>query len=172
MLRLIQAAKLSFLLILILQAAGLPRVQTAFQEDLIPRQNVSQELFYELEELARVVDISYCVGSTGIQKPFLCASRCSDFQGFELVTVSSSSSKPRKLKADVDGSGRPGILDRYSQTPVDILLSHILHRLGELWWRFEDRTRLRMPLLISPPFLRSIFPIVENRKKQPEAVEL
>jgi hypothetical protein len=50
---------------------------------------VSQSLFNSLEELARIVDISYCVGSTGIQKPFSCLSRCGDFEGFELVTVRS-----------------------------------------------------------------------------------
>jgi pimeloyl-ACP methyl ester carboxylesterase len=49
--------------------------------------NISQALFYSLEELARIVDIAYCVGSTGIQKPFRCLSRCEDFQGFELVTT-------------------------------------------------------------------------------------
>ena len=48
---------------------------------------VSPALFASLEELARLVDISYCVGSTGIHKPFQCLSRCGDFQGFELVTV-------------------------------------------------------------------------------------
>lgn len=49
--------------------------------------NVSLPLFSELEELARLVDISYCVGVTGIHKPFECFSRCSDFPGFELVDV-------------------------------------------------------------------------------------
>lgn len=53
---------------------------------------ISQKLFWELEELARIVDISYCVGTAGlgIQKPFQCASRCADpdFESFELVTVS------------------------------------------------------------------------------------
>ena len=49
--------------------------------------NISQPLFESLEELARIVDISYCVGSTGIQKPFKCLGRCSDFEGFELVTT-------------------------------------------------------------------------------------
>lgn len=53
---------------------------------------ISQKLFWELEELARIVDISYCVGTAGlgIQKPFQCASRCADpdFETFELVTVS------------------------------------------------------------------------------------
>ncbi len=52
---------------------------------------ISSDLFAELEELSRIVDISYCVGSTGIQKPFQCASRCQDFDGFDLVTVSACS---------------------------------------------------------------------------------
>ncbi|KAI4128104.1 MAG: hypothetical protein LQ338_002889 [Usnochroma carphineum] len=49
--------------------------------------NVTVELFNDLEELSRVVDIAYCVGTAGlgIQKPFLCASRCQDFKHFELV---------------------------------------------------------------------------------------
>jgi len=44
-------------------------------------------LFSNLEELARIVDISYCVGLTGIgvSKPFKCLSRCSEFPTFELV---------------------------------------------------------------------------------------
>jgi hypothetical protein len=42
------------------------------------------------EQLARVVDISYCVGLTGIgiSRPFKCLSRCSEFPDFELVKVS------------------------------------------------------------------------------------
>lgn len=50
---------------------------------------VSVELFSELEELARIVDITYCVGLTslGINKPFSCLSRCKDFPKFELVTT-------------------------------------------------------------------------------------
>lgn len=50
--------------------------------------NVSTKLFEDLEELARLVDISYCVGTTGIYRPFRCLSHCSEFHGFELVTVS------------------------------------------------------------------------------------
>jgi len=51
---------------------------------------ISVKLFAELEELARVVDIAYCVGMTGlgIQKPFECISRCSGFKNFELITAS------------------------------------------------------------------------------------
>ena len=54
-----------------------------------PPHHVTQEVFDELEELARIVDISYCVGSlgTGISKPFECAGRCSDFENFELVST-------------------------------------------------------------------------------------
>ena len=51
-------------------------------------QSVSADLFIDLEQHSRIVDISYCVGSTGIQKPFECASRCQDFEAFELITVS------------------------------------------------------------------------------------
>ena len=51
--------------------------------------SISVELFVELEELARIVDISYCVGTAGlgIQKPFQCLSRCSEFENFELIKV-------------------------------------------------------------------------------------
>ncbi|KAI9823221.1 MAG: hypothetical protein M1826_000234 [Phylliscum demangeonii] len=44
-------------------------------------------LWGELEEQARLVDIAYCVGSTGIQRPFRCASHCQDFPDFELITA-------------------------------------------------------------------------------------
>jgi hypothetical protein len=50
-------------------------------------QRVSQELFGSLDELARIVDVSYCVGATGVYKPFRCLSRCGEFEDFELVTV-------------------------------------------------------------------------------------
>ncbi|EOD51096.1 Lipase class 3 [Neofusicoccum parvum] len=51
--------------------------------------NISATLFAELEELARIVDISYCVGVTGlgISKPFQCASRCNEFPDFELLSA-------------------------------------------------------------------------------------
>ena len=53
-----------------------------------PGRRISDELFWSLEELARLADIAYCVGSTGIRKPFSCSNHCDEFQGFELVTVS------------------------------------------------------------------------------------
>ncbi|KAL1955041.1 hypothetical protein VTO42DRAFT_332 [Malbranchea cinnamomea] len=46
---------------------------------------VPEELFLSLDELARIVDISYCVGNSGIHRPFKCLGRCREFKGFELV---------------------------------------------------------------------------------------
>ncbi|RMJ26635.1 3 complex [Aspergillus sp. HF37] len=45
------------------------------------------KLFDSLDELARIVDVSYCVGATGVYKPFRCLSRCGEFENFELVTT-------------------------------------------------------------------------------------
>lgn len=44
-------------------------------------------LFEQLEEASRIADIAYCVPAPGIYKPFQCAGRCREFQGFELVKV-------------------------------------------------------------------------------------
>jgi len=57
------------------------------QHQATANRTVSPQLFADLEELSRIVDISYCVGDLGlgIQKPFSCASRCKDFENFELV---------------------------------------------------------------------------------------
>lgn len=52
------------------------------------KKHVSTDLFNSLEELSRLVDISYCVGTTGVQQPFQCLSRCDEFPDLELVTVS------------------------------------------------------------------------------------
>ncbi|KAJ5694075.1 hypothetical protein N7536_004487 [Penicillium majusculum] len=51
------------------------------------RKHVSTDLFNSLEELSRLVDISYCVGTTGVQQPFQCLSRCIEFPDLELVTT-------------------------------------------------------------------------------------
>lgn len=48
---------------------------------------VSKDLFMNLEELSRLVDIAYCVGTTGIYMPFNCAGRCHEFESFELIKV-------------------------------------------------------------------------------------
>ena len=56
----------------------------AFVDD---RRTISQDVFDSLEELSRIVDVSYCVGNSGIRKPFQCLSRCDEFQDFELIAV-------------------------------------------------------------------------------------
>lgn len=87
-------SKLSLLLCLVTYsstALSSPTSQVPIIADplSLKNQNISVELFNDLEELSRIVDIAYCVGTTspGIHEPFLCASRCPDFDGFELVTV-------------------------------------------------------------------------------------
>ena len=108
--------------------------------------SVSNELFQELEEHARIVDISYCVGTTGIQKPFLCASRCQEFDGFELVTVSSTEGFGMLL-AKIQLS-RHGIQVRCSQTLAVILLYLILHHRRESSWLSAVLILSQIPSLI------------------------
>ncbi|KAL2808677.1 Alpha/Beta hydrolase protein [Aspergillus granulosus] len=55
--------------------------------DSAPERRISPDLFESLEELARIVDISYCIGTTGVQKPFQCLSHCRELKGFELITA-------------------------------------------------------------------------------------
>ncbi|KAK3355032.1 Alpha/Beta hydrolase protein [Neurospora tetraspora] len=45
---------------------------------------VSLQFFASLERMARLVDITYCVGTTGVSKPFSCVSRCKDFPSLRL----------------------------------------------------------------------------------------
>ncbi|KAH6648469.1 Alpha/Beta hydrolase protein [Truncatella angustata] len=48
---------------------------------------ISNRFFASLERLARLVDITYCVGTTGLGRPFECVSRCKDFPTLDLVTT-------------------------------------------------------------------------------------
>ncbi|KAI1818406.1 Alpha/Beta hydrolase protein [Poronia punctata] len=48
---------------------------------------VSANFFASIERLSRLVDIAYCVGTSGIRQPFSCISRCKDFPTLELVTT-------------------------------------------------------------------------------------
>ncbi|KAK4184042.1 Alpha/Beta hydrolase protein [Podospora australis] len=47
--------------------------------------SVSPAFFASLERMSRLVDITYCVGTTGVTPPFSCASRCRDFPKLHLV---------------------------------------------------------------------------------------
>jgi len=81
---------LSLLAFRALAAAAVPLDQQApLLHHARTNHSVSLDLFSNLEELARIVDITYCVGITslGIAKPFSCLSRCDDFPKFELVTT-------------------------------------------------------------------------------------
>ncbi|KAL8849264.1 MAG: hypothetical protein Q9221_005734 [Calogaya cf. arnoldii] len=75
--------------------------------------NISIELFDDLEELSRIVDIAYCVGTAGfgIQKPFLCASRCQDFKSFELVKEYVP--YPGSTQAEDGSKSRQNLLSRF-----------------------------------------------------------
>ncbi|KAI1431072.1 Alpha/Beta hydrolase protein [Xylaria sp. CBS 124048] len=55
-------------------------------KSVVPR-GVSIGFFASLERISRLVDISYCVGTTGIRRPFSCISRCKDFPSLELVST-------------------------------------------------------------------------------------
>lgn len=69
----------------IIHATPLELAQRPFFNTATLSRNLSTSLFGSLEELSRIVDISYCVGVTGIYHPFTCASRCHEFPHFELV---------------------------------------------------------------------------------------
>lgn len=56
------------------------------QDDGSPK-GISNHFFSSLERLSRLVDIAYCVGTTGLSRPFECASRCKDFPTLRLVTT-------------------------------------------------------------------------------------
>jgi len=47
--------------------------------------SITSDLLDSLHELARLVDIAYCVSTTGVQKPFECLSWCTEFSDFELL---------------------------------------------------------------------------------------
>jgi hypothetical protein len=56
------------------------------QKATTPGGGISPALFTSLERLARLVDITYCVGTPpGITTPFPCASRCRDFPSLRLI---------------------------------------------------------------------------------------
>ncbi len=125
--------------------------------------NVSRKLFYELEELARMVDISYCVGTTGIHKPFLCASRCQEFPGFELVTASARSKMYNDLCYGANDLCRHGTQARFLPTRVATLPLPILHHGRASWLRSEERTLWLILSSTYPRFRRNMFLIRETK---------
>ncbi|RPA94010.1 alpha/beta-hydrolase [Choiromyces venosus 120613-1] len=85
--------KLSLVSAFLLSAAASPllfpvreQIQLSNRRNSSTTTPISQKLFDEFEELSRIVDIAYCVGSlnTGVEQPFQCLSYCKDFPTFEL----------------------------------------------------------------------------------------
>ncbi|KAK4105839.1 alpha/beta-hydrolase [Parathielavia hyrcaniae] len=68
---------------------GLPDQQRLFPSAHIPPpllpNGVSIPFFASLERAGRLVDIAYCVGTTGISPPFSCLSRCKEFPTLHLI---------------------------------------------------------------------------------------
>ncbi|KAI1341619.1 alpha/beta-hydrolase [Xylariaceae sp. FL0016] len=84
----IMQALLVSLNLVVASALASPVDQHALQhDDTTPPSSISTSLFASLERLSRLVDITYCVGTTGISRPFSCVSRCKDFPSLELVTT-------------------------------------------------------------------------------------
>lgn len=86
-------ARLIWVLPLILSIVGLAlgEAQHHLVIDSAPTQvtsrQISTPLFATLERLARLVDITYCVGTTGVSRPFECVSRCNEFPTLSLETT-------------------------------------------------------------------------------------
>ncbi|OHE97801.1 lipase [Colletotrichum orchidophilum] len=82
-----------------------------------PPPPVSAELFRSLERTSRIVDITYCVGTSGISQPFSCVSRCKEFPSFTLVSTWNTgvllSDSCGYIAVD-HGVRRPGDEDRFN----------------------------------------------------------
>ncbi|KAK2022238.1 lipase [Colletotrichum zoysiae] len=82
-----------------------------------PSPIVSVELFRSLERTSRIVDITYCVGTSGISQPFSCVSRCKEFPSFTLVSTWNTgvllSDSCGYIAVD-HGVRRPGDEDRFN----------------------------------------------------------
>lgn len=144
----------STLLLLRLKVAA---VQVPMSSSLFD-DTISDKLFYELEELSRIVDILYCVGTTGKRKRFLCASRCRDFSDFELISVSDSSASQCSNCWFPD---RPEILDLFWPTLIVILQYHITPLSLALSWPSVEPTLLQTQWLTC-----QLFPMNMSRIQQ------
>ncbi|KAL7824158.1 Alpha/Beta hydrolase protein [Trichoderma gracile] len=85
-----------FRLLLLVQLAAVFFVEAAYIGNQAPLgtkdeppavSGISVSLFASLERLARLVDVSYCLGNSGIRKPFECISRCDEFPNMTLVNT-------------------------------------------------------------------------------------
>lgn len=91
--------------------------------DVPSADSISPDLFSSLERLARLVDIAYCVGTSGVSPPFTCVSRCKDFPNFELastwntgVLLSDSCGYVAVDHGSSDGTHKPAIVVAFRGT--------------------------------------------------------
>lgn len=68
-------------------AAVFPAQAPLTLHDPATSSSISIPFFADLERLSRLVDIAYCIGITGVSKPFECASRCNEFPSLTLATT-------------------------------------------------------------------------------------
>ncbi|KAJ4421623.1 hypothetical protein N0V82_003624 [Gnomoniopsis sp. IMI 355080] len=88
---------LSLLTLVTAIAALFSQAETIFQRPIsfphpdvdnhLSATSISPSLFTDIERLARLVDITYCVGTSGIYQPFTCASRCKEFPNVRLAST-------------------------------------------------------------------------------------
>ncbi|KAJ4397018.1 hypothetical protein N0V93_001242 [Gnomoniopsis smithogilvyi] len=85
--------------------------------------SISPSLFTDIERLARLVDITYCVGTSGIYQPFTCASRCKEFPNLRLastwntgVLLSDSCGYVAVDEGSEDGKEKPAIIVAFRGT--------------------------------------------------------
>ncbi|KAL6878727.1 Alpha/Beta hydrolase protein [Trichoderma novae-zelandiae] len=83
-------------LLLLVQLAAVVSVEAAYighqkplgiKDESPAVSSIPVSLFASLERLARLVDVSYCIGTSGIHKPFECISRCDEFPDMTLVNT-------------------------------------------------------------------------------------
>lgn len=67
-LRLFKASSLLVISLIVAATHGRPALQYPLLQGVKGNRTITPQLFSELEELARIVDIAYCVGMSGIQK--------------------------------------------------------------------------------------------------------
>ncbi|KAL3470665.1 Alpha/Beta hydrolase protein [Aspergillus californicus] len=76
-----------FFILLSTLAHVVPLGAIGVSEDRRAERRISSDLYDSLNELAHILDVSYCIGNTGIQRPFQCLSHCRELKDFELVTT-------------------------------------------------------------------------------------
>lgn len=124
---------ISLLILHFVVSALSSRAETIFQrptfsphpdvDDALATASISPSVFTDIERLARLVDITYCVGTSGIYQPFTCASRCKEFPNLRLastwntgVLLSDSCGYVAVDDGSEDGEEKPAIIVAFRGT--------------------------------------------------------